>query len=129
VSKILLLGVALGNLQREDNLAWLWVNHLDMLRTSASEEDCEGIVNFALGVSGVEAAAFLRELPEGRIRISLRSKGSVNVAELALRLGGGGHEDAAGCTLEGPLPRAQAEILGLLREGIAALTASLCASP
>ena len=85
----------------------------------AAEEDCEGIVNYALSVAGVEAAIFLRELPERRIRVSLRGKGHVNVAELAGRLGGGGHESAAGCTLDGPLDRALDEILTLLRPALA----------
>src|SRR5665213_542516 len=44
-SKLLLLGAALSNLKRENRLAWLWVTHEDMVRTGASEEDCEGIVN------------------------------------------------------------------------------------
>jgi hypothetical protein len=92
-----------------------------MVRTCAAEEDCEGIVNFALCVSGVEAAVFLRELPEQRIRLSLRSKGRVNVAAIAERLGGGGHESAAGCTLEGPLERASEEILAQLRPSVALL--------
>ncbi len=120
-SKMLLLGAALGNLHREGRLAWLWVTHDDMVRTCASEEDCEGIVNYALSIAGIEAAAFLRELPERRIRLSLRSKGKVNVAAIAERLGGGGHENAAGCTLEGPLSRALEEILAQLRLGVAAL--------
>ena len=88
-SKLLLLGAALTNLNREGPLAWLWVTHEDVLRSCANDEDCEGIVNFGLCVSGVEAAAFLRELPERRIRIGLRSKGQVNVAAIAGRLGGG----------------------------------------
>jgi bifunctional oligoribonuclease and PAP phosphatase NrnA len=117
-SKLLLLGAALSNLTREGRLAWLWVSHQDMMRTCAAEEDCEGIVNYALSIAGVEAAAFLRELPERRIRLSLRSKGNVNVAAIAERLGGGGHENAAGCTLEGPLSRAIGEILGYLRPGV-----------
>jgi phosphoesterase RecJ-like protein len=121
-SKILLLGAALGNLKREDRLAWLWVTHHDMVRTCAAEEDCEGIVNFAVAISGVEAAAFLRELPERRIRLSLRSKGKVNVAAIAARLGGGGHEYAAGCTLEGPLARALEEILAELQRSVACFT-------
>ena len=115
VSKVLLLGAALSNLKREGRLAWLWVTHRDMVRTCAVEEDCEGIANFALSIAGVEAALFLRELPEQRIRLSLRSKGKVNVAAVAERLGGGGHENAAGCTLEGPLSRALDEILAELR--------------
>lgn len=122
-SKLLLLGSALGNLQREGRLAWLWITHNDIVRTCAAEEDCEGIVNFALSISGVEAAVFLRELPERRIRLSLRSKGKVNVAAIAGRLGGGGHENAAGCTLEGPLDRALDEILAELRPSVAGLAA------
>jgi phosphoesterase RecJ-like protein len=114
-SKLLLLGAALSHLRREGPLAWLWVTQEEMLTTCASEEDCEGVVNYALSIAGVEAAVFLRELPEGRIRLSLRSKGRVNVAALAAQLGGGGHENAAGCTLEGPLHRATDEILTALR--------------
>ena len=118
-SKLLLLGAALSNLRREGRLAWLWVSHQDMVRSCAAEEDCEGIVNFAVAIAGVEAAVFLRELPERRIRLSLRSKGRVDVAAIAERLGGGGHENAAGCTLEGPLPQALDQILGELRPEVA----------
>lgn len=117
-SKLLLLGAALSNLNLEKCIAWLWVTLQDMERTGASEEDCEGVVNFALAIEGVEAAAFLRELPEGRIRLSLRGKGKVNVAAVAERLGGGGHENASGCTREGPLPRALDEILLELRRDL-----------
>jgi phosphoesterase RecJ-like protein len=122
-SKMLLLGAALGNLKREGPLVWLWVTHQDMVRIGAVEEDCEGIVNFAVCVSGVEAAVFLHELPEGRIRMSLRSKGKVNVAAITEHLGGGGHENLAGCTVAGPLHRALDEVLGELRYGVACLTA------
>jgi bifunctional oligoribonuclease and PAP phosphatase NrnA len=114
-AKMLLLGAALCNLKREDRLAWLWITHADMERSGAAEEDCEGIVNYAVCIEGVEAAAFLRELPEGRIRLSLRSKGRINVAAIAESLGGGGHENAAGCTLDGPLEHALDEILTRLR--------------
>jgi phosphoesterase RecJ-like protein len=123
-SKVLLLGAALQRLALEGRLAWLWVTHQDMVRTRAAEEDCEGIVNVALGVAGVEAAVFLRELPEGRVRLSLRSKGDVNVAAIATRLGGGGHENAAGCTLDGPLPRALEEILAELRRAVTGFAAA-----
>ena len=127
ISKMKLLGEALRNLERQGTLAWLWVTHPDMERLAASEEDCEGVVNYALSISGVEIAAFLRELPEGRIRVSLRSKSTgdgasagasaLNVAAVAERLGGGGHENAAGCTLEGPMERAKNEILAALKAG------------
>jgi bifunctional oligoribonuclease and PAP phosphatase NrnA len=114
-SKMLLLGKALSSLRREGVLAWLWVTHEDMVSTGAVEEDCEGVVNYALSTAGIQAAVFLRELPEGRIRLSLRSKGKINVAAISERLGGGGHENAAGCTLDGPMHRATGEILAALR--------------
>lgn len=118
-SKFRLLGAALSRLTQEGRLAWLWVNNEDVFNSQATEEDSEGIVNYALGVEGVEAAVFLRELPEGRIRLSLRSKGAVNVAAIAAGLGGGGHENAAGCTLDGPLQRALDEIVDQLRNAVA----------
>jgi phosphoesterase RecJ-like protein len=118
-SKILLLGAALANLQHDGRLAWLWVSQKDMERTHAAEEDCEGIVNYAIGIRGIEVAVFLRELCDQRVRLSLRSKGGVNVAAIAERFGGGGHENASGCTLDGPLPLVTEQILQYLRAEIA----------
>ena len=114
-AKILLLGAALANLQQDGPLAWLWVTQNDMERTHAAEEDCEGIVNYAVGIRGIEVAVFLRELRGHRVRLSLRSKGRVNVAIIAEQFGGGGHENASGCTLDGPLPVATERILQYLR--------------
>jgi bifunctional oligoribonuclease and PAP phosphatase NrnA len=121
-SKVLLLGAALNTLRREGRIAMLWVTHQDMVRTCAADEDCGGIVNYAIGISGVEVAVFLRELPERNIRLSLRSKGKVNVAEIAERLGGGGHGNASGCTLDGPLTAAIDIILTELRHSVADLS-------
>jgi phosphoesterase RecJ-like protein len=122
-SRLLLLGAALRRLKREGCLAWLWVTHQDTQRACATEEDCEGIVNVALGMAGVDTGVFLREMSEGGIRVSLRSKGRLNVAAVAARLGGGGHQNAAGCTLAGPLPRALKQILVELRGAAANVTA------
>ena len=114
-SKMRLLGAALTNLKREGRIAWLWVTHSDMIRLGAVEEDCEGIVNYAIGISGVDVAVFLRELPDHRVRMSLRSKNKVQVAEVAELFGGGGHEHASGCTLDGPLYSAMDRILDEIR--------------
>jgi len=118
MSRLLLLGAALRNLHREGRIAWLGITHEDMMRSCATEEDCEGIVNYALSIAEVEAACFLRELEEPRVRVSLRSKGSVNVAAIAKRLGGGGHENAAGCTVDGPLARAKEQIVAELKAAL-----------
>ena len=61
--------------------------------------DTEGIVDHARSVAGVEAAAMLRPTEAGEIKVSLRSKGRVNVEPIARTRGGGGHAKAAGFTL------------------------------
>jgi len=89
-----------------------------MLRANAVVEDCEGIVNYLIGLEGVEAAVFLRELPSGaEFRLSLRSKGTVDVAQVAERFGGGGHRNASGCTLKGSLDSAIGRIVSELQQG------------
>ena len=77
VAKMRLLGEALRNLNTEGHIGWTWVTQEQMERCGAKEEDCEGLVNYVLSIGQVEIAAFFRELPEGRFRVSLRSKGSL----------------------------------------------------
>jgi len=111
------LGAALSTLHRAGPLAWTSVSQEQMESCHAKEEDCEGLVNYVLSIHDVEVAAFFRELPDGRYRVSLRSKGGLNVAAVAERFGGGGHQCASGCSLDGPLSVATARILAQLRLG------------
>lgn len=110
VGKIRALGEALRTMQIDRGVAWAWITEKQMEQAGASVEDCEGIVNYLIGIAEVEVAVFLRELSSEdkpvRYRLSLRSKGKVDVAAVASRFGGGGHRDASGCTLDGPLEAA-----------------------
>ncbi len=117
VAKLRLLGEALRNLNTENHIGWTWVTQEQMERWGAKEEDCEGLVNYVLSIGEVEVAAFFRELPEGRFRVSLRSKGKLDVARVAEELGGGGHECASGCSVDGPRAQAVQQILEHLRRG------------
>ena len=115
-SKIRLLAVALSNMKLDGAVAWSWVTDSEMEKAGASAEDCEGVVNYLIGIAGVESAVFLREVsPTGDFRLSIRSKGKVDVAQVAESFGGGGHRSASGCTLEGPLDAATERILTQLR--------------
>jgi phosphoesterase RecJ-like protein len=116
-AKMRLLGAALSNLHREGPLAWIWITREQMERSQAKEEDCEGLVNYALSIGDVEVAVFFREMADGRYRVSLRSKGALNVAQLAEEFGGGDHECASGCSMDGPLSVAVARILEKIRGG------------
>ena len=114
-AKMRLLGSALSVLQREGPLAWIWVTQEQMERVGAKEEDCEGLVNYALSIGDVEVAVFFRELPGGRFRVSMRSKRRPDVARIAEEFGGGGHACASGCSVEGPLHAAVESVLGKIR--------------
>jgi bifunctional oligoribonuclease and PAP phosphatase NrnA len=114
-AKMRLLGAALSDLHRDGPLAWISVTQEQMGRFAAKEEDCEGLVNYVLAIQDVEVAVFFRELSDANFRVSLRSKGQVNVADVAAKFGGGGHQCASGCAVNGPLPVATERILSELR--------------
>ena len=122
-AKMRLLGAALSNLHREGPLAWIWVTQEQMTRLGAREEDCEGLVNYALSIAEVQVAIFFRELADRRFRISLRSKGEVNVSTVAEYFGGGGHKCASGCSIDGPLALAVSRMVDRLRAETAVLGA------
>ncbi len=115
LSKVRLLRASLAALEISGNLAWSWVTLADLERSQATPEDCEGIVGNLIAIAGIDAAFFLREEPDGHFRLSIRSKGGINVARVAEAFHGGGHVSASGCTLPGPLETAIARVLAQLR--------------
>ncbi len=114
-SKMRLLGASLSGLYQDGNLVWMAVSRDQMERCEAADEDTEGLVNYALGIQGVEVAVFFREQADQRYRVSLRSKGSLNVARVAEHFGGGGHTCASGFNIAGPLSVASERVLAQLR--------------
>ena len=91
----------------------------DMLEaTGAGRELSDGFVNYARSVEGVEVGMLFKE-PEssnGPCKVSLRSKGKVDVAAVAARFKGGGHKNAAGCTIEGTLETTKEKVLAALKD-------------
>ncbi len=114
--RVRLLGTALNRMELDAPIAWTTITLDDMQQAEGSVEDCEGIVNHLIAIAGVEAAAFFREvIPDQQYRLSLRSKGSVDVAAVAERFGGGGHRNASGCTLEGTRAEVTRKVSNALR--------------
>lgn len=114
-SKMRLLGRAIANMERDGELVWMHVTQDDLRKVSAIDEDCEGLANYPLGIEGVEVAIFFREMPDGRFRVSLRSKGRIDVAKVAEQFGGGGHAAASGHSADGPLEHARESVIAALR--------------
>ena len=84
-----------------------------------TEDDIDDISGFGRTVEGVEIAAMLREVEDGRGKISLRCSPAYSAARICARLGGGGHPGAAGATVEGGIPAARAAVLASIAEELA----------
>lgn len=88
---------------------------LDMYeKTGTTAEYTDGFVNYPRSIRGVEVAVLFREVKHEVFKIGFRSKGKVNVSALAAAFGGGGHHNAAGCTVFGPLEDVRAKVFSYL---------------
>ena len=111
------LGEVLRRVQISDDgqIAWLCLSRGLVTRELLESED---LVGYPRSVRGVKVAVLLSEEAPGRIKASLRGKGDVPVNAIAHRFGGGGHHNAAGCTLPGTLEEAATALLQAVRESL-----------
>jgi phosphoesterase RecJ-like protein len=100
----------------EYGLAWVTVPPGAIERLGVSSDDLDGVVEFPRSIEGVRMALLFREIAQGRVKVSLRSVGDVDVAAFAKPYGGGGHTKAAGLSLSGSLAEVQARVLKAARE-------------
>jgi len=122
--RVQILAKALNSLAVSESgqIACLVISEVMLRETGADHTMLDGIINYARGIAGVEVA--VQVLQQGpRCRISLRSKGQVNVGRLAQHLGGGGHHNAAGCVLDGEPEEVQQRVLTLLQDELDRLLA------
>jgi phosphoesterase RecJ-like protein len=101
-------------------LAWVTVPPGAIERLGVSSDDLDGVVEFPRSIDGVRMALLFREVSQGRIKVSLRSVGSVDVAAFAKEFGGGGHTKAAGLALQGSLADVQHAVLTAARSYLGA---------
>ncbi len=91
----------------------------DMYAASGADAELtDGFVNYPRSIRGVEVALFFRQLEEKKFKVGFRSKGNVNVATFSAALGGGGHHNAAGCTVEGTLDEVKAQVYAIVERAL-----------
>jgi bifunctional oligoribonuclease and PAP phosphatase NrnA len=100
----------------EYGLAWVTVPPGAIERHGVSSDDLDGVVEFPRSIEGVRMALLFREIAQGRVKVSLRSVGDIDVAAFAKAYGGGGHTKAAGLSLTGSLAEVQDTVLRAARE-------------
>lgn len=83
---------------------------------TSEEEDNEGLVNFARNIEGVDVGILFRARDKHHIKVSMRSRNIIDVSQVALSLGGGGHARAAGCTVEGTIDEVIHNVLEKMKE-------------
>lgn len=105
LKSIRLLVVALNNLEVSEcgRIAWISIERKKIEAMGAADQHVEGLINYPRKIKGVELAISFREMDENRVKVSFRSKYTVDVNVLAKKFGGGGHVRASGCTIEGKL--------------------------
>ncbi len=101
---IRLLGEMLPTIEvhAEGRVATAWLRGEMWERSGAAPGDSEGLIDYPRSISGVEAVALFRQLPDGGHKVSLRSRGDLDVEHIARQRGGGGHKNAAGFSSETP---------------------------
>ena len=96
-------------------LAWVTVPPDALERHGVTPDDLDGVVEFPRSIAGVRLALLFRQLASGRVKVSLRSLGDVDVAVFAQQFGGGGHAKAAGVSFEGTMGEVQERVLRAAR--------------
>ena len=91
-----------------------------MERYSVRQEDLDGIVEHARAISGTRMAVFFRDLGHGKVKISFRSTGDVDVNKFARQFGGGGHAKASGALVAGTLDEVREKLVAAAKTFLAA---------
>ena len=119
-NKLKLLASVLNTLEvsSDGKIATLFVT-LDMLnKAKAAKEVVDGFVNYSRPIEGVEIGILFRESKPGEYKLSFRSRGRIDVAQIAQGFGGGGHMNAAGCNVKGDLKDVMEQVVNTVEKRI-----------
>ena len=119
-SRIELMSQVLSTVKRDASGRVAWMRQtLEMRETTAmADGDNNGFVNIPLAAKEVVASVYMREVRPNFYRVSIRSKGNINVARIAEKFDGGGHKNAAGCRVEGDWDECESRIVAAIIEAV-----------
>jgi phosphoesterase RecJ-like protein len=109
MGRLKLFGAVLSAMQIDSTgrIAIVYLDHEMARQAGGTYEDTEGLVNLPLTVKEIQAVVFFKQSEGDEYRISMRSKGDIDIGSIAREFGGGGHKNAAGCTVTGPIDALQ----------------------
>ncbi len=117
VGRVQLTGEMLHAMELHHNnrLAILYYDDELLNKCAATTDDTDGLVNIPLGAKDVQAVALIKKQSDSEFRVSLRSKGDVDVRAIAQQYNGGGHRNAAGCNIPGTIDDVKRALVDALR--------------
>ncbi len=120
MGRLKLFGAVLNamTVDRTGRVAALSVDHAMTEAAGGTYEDTEGLVNMPLTVKSIIAVVFFKQSEGDEYRVSLRSQGDIDVGGVAKQFGGGGHKNAAGCTVRGTLDTLRELFVGKIQQAI-----------
>ncbi|OLD57015.1 MAG: hypothetical protein AUI64_01290 [Acidobacteria bacterium 13_1_40CM_2_64_6] len=109
MGRLKLFGAVLSAMQLDPTgrIAIVYVDHEMAREAGGTYEDTEGLINLPLTVKEIEAVVFFKQIEGDEYRVSMRSKGDIDIGAVAKEFGGGGHKNAAGCTVRGGIDALQ----------------------
>ena len=112
-STIKLLSMTLNTLERSEDgrIAWMTITDEMFKEAAATKAETDNFINYVRSVKGSEVAILFTKLAEGEVKVSFRSKSSVDVNRIAKTFGGGGHLRASACTIKGDLKEVKEKVL------------------
>ena len=120
MGRLKLFGAVLSTMQIDatGRIAIVYLDH-DMARAAGGTyEDTEGLINLPLTVKEIQAVVFFKQIEGEQYRVSMRSKGEIDVSSVAKEFGGGGHKNAAGCTVSGGIDQLQKQFVAMIEQAI-----------
>jgi phosphoesterase RecJ-like protein len=120
MGRLKLFGAVLSAMQLDPTgrIAIVYVDHEMAREAGGTYEDTEGLINLPLTVKEIEAVVFFKQIEGDEYRVSMRSKGDIDIGSVAKEYGGGGHKNAAGCTVTGPIDTLQKTFIEKIERAI-----------
>ena len=122
MGRLKLFGAVLSAMQIDPtgHIAIVYLDHEMARAAGGTYEDTEGLINLPLTVKEIQAVVFFKQDEADQYRVSMRSKGAIDIGAVAKQFGGGGHKNAAGCTVTGPIDALQKEFVERIEEAVSA---------
>ena len=128
IATLLIWQKGLSNMKLEEGVLWTTITNQERVEAGHNGTSSFGLGNMMANVYQARMSAVIMELEDDRVSVGFRSRPPYSVSELATDLGGGGHHQAAGCTIEGPLEQAEALVVTKSKQAIRMQRAELKAN-